>query len=84
MTCDEDVCKNMRLQELYILRVRILYLIDDIGWLRELMKGWGFDSRNPLKSDSFIMPKLVQYEADLRYIAENVGSIIKDKEEASE
>lgn len=84
MSYDEDVCKNMQLHELYVMSVRIHCLIDDIGWLRELMKGWGFDSRNPLKSDSFIMPKLVQYEADLRYIAENVGNIIKDKEEASE
>ena len=84
MTCDEDVCKNMQLNELYTMNHRIFHLIEDVSKLRELMKGWGFDSRNPLKSDSFIMPKLVQYEADLRYIAENVGNIIKDKEEASE
>lgn len=84
MTYDEDACMGMQLNELYTLSHRIWHLIDDIGRLRETMKGWGFDARPGLRSESFMMPKLVQYEADLRYFQEGVEASIEARRREEE
>lgn len=83
MTCDHDVCKDMELHHFFTLENKLLHLKEDVSRLRDNMKEWGFDSRSPLKSDSFIMPKLVQFEADLIYVLEELNDLDK-KRRASE
>lgn len=79
MTFDYDVMMKMPLNHFYTMQVRIMEIQCKVRQLKENMKEWGFDGRNPLESDSFTIPKLIQFEADLEYILEETTNIEKER-----
>ena len=79
MTCDHDVLMDLPLPYFYTMQIRIIEIQDLVRRLKEDMKEWGFDGRNPLESDSFTIPKLIQFNADLEYIREEMRNIEKER-----
>lgn len=79
MTYDHDVLMDLPIHLFYTMQIRIIEIQKEVRQLKEAMKEWGFDKRNPLKSDSFTIPKLIQFEADLEYILEEMESIEKER-----
>lgn len=79
MTFDHDVMMDLPMPQFYTMLFDITEIQKQVRRLREDMKKWGFDSRNPLKSDSFTIPKLIQFEADLEYIREEMTNIEKER-----
>ena len=80
MTYDHDVLMDLPIHHFYTMQNRLIEIQRLIRRLREDMKGWGFDGRSPLKSDSFTIPKLIQFDADLEYILEEMRNIKKERE----
>lgn len=81
MTHDYDVLMNLPIHHFYTMQNRIIEIQRKARILREDMVEWGFDNRNPLESDSFTIPKLIQLEADLEYICEEMTNIEKERKE---
>lgn len=79
MTLDYDVCMNMPLNELYTLQHRISHLIEDIDTMLLDVDKVGFDTRTPLESDSFLVPKLIAFKADLLYVQEELDKIENER-----
>lgn len=79
MTYDHDVLMDLPIHHFYTMQNRIMEIQRKVRILREDMEAWGFDNRNPLKSDSFTIPKLIQLEADLEYICEEMTNIEKER-----
>lgn len=79
MTLDYDVCMNMPLNELYTLQHRISHLIEDIDTMLLDVDKVGFDTRTPLESDSFFVPKLIAFKADLLYVQEELDKIENER-----
>ena len=79
MTYDYDVLMDLPIHYFYTMQIRIMDIQREVRQLKEDMKEWGFDGRNPLKSDSFTIPRLIQFDADLEYILEEMGNIEKER-----
>ena len=79
MTHDYDVLMDLPMHHFYTMQMRIIEIQKQVRQLKEDMRGLGFDDRNPLESDSFTIPKLIQFDADLEYILEEMGNIEKER-----
>ncbi len=79
MTFDYDVCIDMPLNEFYTLQHRVSHLIKDIDTMLLNMDKVGFDTRNPLESDSFLVPKLIAFKADLLYVKDEMNMIENER-----
>lgn len=79
MTFDYDVCMNIPLNEFYTLQHRIHKLIEDIDRMLLNMDKVGFDTRNPLESDSYLVPRLVTFKADLLYVDNELDRIENER-----
>lgn len=79
MTCDYDVLMDLPLHHFFTMQIRIAEIQRQVRKLIEDMKEWGFDSKNPLLSDSFTIPTLIQFDADLDYIYEEMANIEKKR-----
>lgn len=85
MTFDYDVMMEIPIHQFYTIQIRITEIQKLVRRLKEDMIEWGFDGRNPLKNDSFTIPKLIQFDEDLGYIYEemrNIGMERKMKEDS--
>ena len=77
MTYDHDVLMDLPIHLFYTMQNRVIKIQREVRQLKEDMKGWGFDGRNPLKSDSFTIPKLIQFDAVfLTYIVSFIFSAV--------
>ena len=79
MTHDYDVLMDLPMHHFYTMQIRIMDIQRGVRQLKEDMKEWGFDGRNPLESDSFTIPKLIQFDADLGYILEEMENIENER-----
>lgn len=79
MTCDHDVLMDLPTHHFYAMQIRIIEIQRLVRRLKKDMKEWGFDGRNPLESDSFTIPKLIQFDADLEYTREEMRNIEKER-----
>ncbi len=81
MTCDWDVCEKLSLDELDALARMVEMTLWHVDHLGAKLGELGFDMKPPLKSDSFMVQKLTQYSADLRYVNDELHELIKKKGE---
>lgn len=79
MTFDYDATMNLPWNLFYTMQIRVMDIQERISTLRKDLKKWGFDSRPPDQSDSFTIPKLVQFEADLLYILNELKDIEEER-----
>jgi len=79
MTFDYDVLMNLPMHHFYTMQIRIIEMQKLVRHLKEDMEEWGFDSRGPLETDSFTIPKLIQFDADLEYVREGMRKIEKER-----
>ena len=79
MTYDYDVLMDLPIHKFYTMQNRVMEIQRLVTHLIEDMKEWGFDDKNPLLSDSFTIPKLIQFDADLEYICEEMRNIEKER-----
>lgn len=79
MTDDYDVLMDLPMHLFYTMQERIKEIQKLVRRFKEDMIEWGFDGRNPLKNDSFTIPRLIQFDADLGYIYEEMNNIKKER-----
>ena len=79
LTYDWDVCEKLSLDELDALAREVCMTLWHVDHLKAKLGEWGFDMRSPLESDSFMVQKLTQYSADLRYVNDELCELIKKK-----
>lgn len=79
MTFDYDVMMEIPINQFYTIQDRIKEIQKLVRRLKEDMIEWGFDGRRPLKNDSFTIPKLIQFDADMGYIYEEMNNIKKER-----
>ena len=79
MTCDWDASEKLSLDELDALARMVNETLWHVDHLKAKLGELGFDMRPPLETDSFTVPKLTQYSADLRYISDELCELIKKK-----
>lgn len=78
MTYDWDACEKLSLDELDALARMVSMTLWHVDHLRAKLGKLGFDMRSP-ESDSFTVPRLRQYSADLRYVNDELCKLIKEK-----
>jgi len=78
MTYDWDACEKLSLDELDALARMVNTILWHVDHLKAKLGELGFDTRSP-ESDSFMVPRLVQYSADLRYVNDELCELIRKK-----